>query len=343
MTKLSYFIAMGLQSCTLLNLCLFNAPVKLHEETELLSTEKYPCVLSGLIRDSLKRMRDEADAKKKSKIKHLINHLRGFQEAPSSDDDINHYLTRCPLENCPLNASTLFNLFSNCIRTNSLIVNGNNFINGTLCISGALQCSGCGLPTGPTGATGARGVTGATGATGATGPTGATGVLGNAYFFAYDTTTQIPTAVFTNITFNTNGANDGNWTHVAGTADFTANISGTYLINIMLFYTPSLIGVAPSFYGTISSRATLNNAEIPGSQAYLRMNTDGSLSGGVREYTLSNNFIKRSIIVTINQNDILRLQQTGTTNASGSPAGLLAPDGMGVTPIGGSISIVHIK
>ena len=274
---------------------------------------------------------------------HLLEHLYEYEKQFSYLDTPEQFALlatkACSITSCPLHASTLFNLFSNCIATNNLIVNANAFINGTLCISGTLQCSGCALPIGPTGATGATGPTGSTGITGptgATGATGATGPAGNAYFFAYDTTTQTPTTSFTNINFNTNGANDGNWTHVAGTSAFTATVSGTYLIDIVLSYINT---AAPSgvFSGTISSRATLNTIEIPGSQSYLRSNNS------LNSTFITNTEMGRSIIVDINSGDILRIQHGCSTNTSTGSPGNLTPGGTGTLPIAASLSILRLK
>lgn len=74
--------------------------------------------------------------------------------------------------------------------------------------------------------------TGVRGATGATGATGAAGTLVSVDFFsAFDTTTQInPTTTFQSITFDTNDVISAAWSHTPGTATFTCNQTGTYII-----------------------------------------------------------------------------------------------------------------
>lgn len=286
-------------------------------------------------RDIAKAISDnnnETNNKQEDEHTYLLNHLREYEEN-FYNSNVN---TRCPLENCPLHASSLLNLFANCITSNNLIATNNVFINGTLCLSGALQCSGCNLPTGPVGATGATGTTGATGAAGAT---GATVTMDNSYFFSYDTTSQAPTTVFTNVTFNTNGANDGNWSHPIGSSDFTALNAGVYLVDALLFYKEApLTPVGAN--GNISSHVTVNNVEVAGSQSTLRMFDPGTGSGSTHLNLY--NTMGRSIIITIQVGDILRVQQR-QSSAPAVPFGFLAPDGTGATPVGISISIIRIN
>lgn len=299
------------------------------------TNRKHKHLLKKMINNTQQLIDEQTNEDTKKNFLHQLQHLLEYQDFLTTQD-AESFIYRCSSPACPLNASSLYNLLASCITTNSIITNGNAFINGTLCISGALECSACLL-----GPTGTPGTTGTTGATGPTGATGATGPLGYAYLFAYDSTTQTPTTTFTDITFSTNGANDANWIHVAGSTDFTAQIAGTYLVTILLYYAPQTSFVTTAFYGTISSQATINAIPIAGSESYLRSNNDNTLSPP--DYWFSHNLMRRSFLVTVNQNDVLRIQHATSTNNSGAPAGFLAPNGNGVTPISASISIVHVK
>ncbi len=116
----------------------------------------------------------------------------------------------------------------------------------------------------------------------------------NNYVHAFDTTTQTIaiTNTFQNITLNTNADIDG-WAHTTGSADFTCNQTGRYLI------TYDAIVNEGSGTPVASFRATLNGTPISGSQAAREVFRN------VNPMPISHSFIEQ-----INTNDILRFQFT---------------------------------
>lgn len=125
-----------------------------------------------------------------------------------------------------------------------------------------------------------------------------TGTAGAQYVFAYDTTVQTVavSGTFQNVNYSHNAVIDG-WSHAAGSADFTATVAGTYMVNLT-----ARVAKSGGSNTTISLRGTLNGTEIAGSQSY------GSAIASTGD-TLSGNFI-----INIGVGDILRVQMTGGTS-----------------------------
>src|SRR5947207_1198619 len=93
------------------------------------------------------------------------------------------------------------------------------------------------------------------------------------FVFSYDTTTQ-PVAVggtFQDVTFDNTPQING-WTHAAGTASFTCNQGGTYLIEYAAKMSTAFF--APTNATLI---AGLNGAEVPGSQSSFDITSFGSV------------------------------------------------------------------
>ena len=132
---------------------------------------------------------------------------------------------------------------------------------------------------------------------------------------------------FTNITFDTNGATDGNWTHGVG-ADFMATETGTYEIDYNMYYERT----SASFIAgtTVEVRASLNGTEIAGSQAEILYFRTGNFR--------NRQCISRSIIVNITAGEVLRFQHRSSATGSSMTA-----TGTAILPTSATVTIVKIK
>ena len=194
---------------------------------------------------------------------------------------------------------------------------------GTTGQTGSTGQTGVTGPTGTTGQTGATGSVGFTGSTGATGPTGACCSADN-YLFAYDTIAQ-PVAtvgVFQPYTFSDNGPLDG-WSHTAGTATFTCNKTGTYLVQY------DFIAIRDSStQSSVTVRAELNGTEITGSQASV------SMLNGISFPTE----VTRSFIVNITAGQVLRITWTG----SNVNIATIADSGYGIVKPNATLTVTRL-
>ncbi|HEY5296983.1 MAG TPA: hypothetical protein VIK59_03585 [Verrucomicrobiae bacterium] len=155
-------------------------------------------------------------------------------------------------------------------------------------------------------------------------PGGSGGSTGANYLFCYDTTLQsINTAnTFQDIAFDTTAQLNG-WTHTAGTAAFTSQQSGLYLVQY------SAEGESTSSAtSTISVIATLNGTEISGSQSSVDTHAAGQ-----------NIPTAKSFIVNVTSGNILTLQVTGTTTNDR----LLSNNGSGATRPSVSMTIIRLQ
>ncbi|HZL12699.1 MAG TPA: hypothetical protein VFC85_01010 [Verrucomicrobiae bacterium] len=155
-------------------------------------------------------------------------------------------------------------------------------------------------------------------------PGGSGGSTGANYLFCYDTTLQsINTPnTFQDITFDTTAQLNG-WTHTTGTAAFTSQQSGLYLVQY------SAEGESTSSAtSTISVIATLNGTEISGSQSSVDTHAAGQ-----------NIPTAKSFIVNVTAGNILTLQVTGTTTNDR----LLSNNGSGSTRPSVSLTIIRIQ
>src|SRR5439155_10982691 len=116
------------------------------------------------------------------------------------------------------------------------------------------------------------------------------------YAFAYDTTTQSPAIAnfFQDITFSTNAQLNG-WTHTASAGSFTCNQTGLYLIEYGAEAEVSNSG------DIVSLRATLNAAEVAGSQSVVQPSSANAVK------LVSKSFIANMII-----GDVLAFQFAAT-------------------------------
>jgi hypothetical protein len=152
---------------------------------------------------------------------------------------------------------------------------------------------------------------------------------GNSFVFAYDTTTQTVsnTPNFQDITYDTNAQIDG-WTHVAGSGNFVAGSSGTFMVNMT-----ARIAKNGGANTTLSYRGVKNTIAVPGtfteiagSQAY------GSAAASTGD-TMSGNFI-----VTLASGETLKIQMTGGTNNA-----QILPGGNGTTLPSTQLSVWRMK
>jgi len=137
-----------------------------------------------------------------------------------------------------------------------------------------------------------------------------TASTGRDYVYAYDTTTQGITNANTyqDVTFNTNGLING-WTHTPGTANFTAGISGLYLVTVDIVASKTGAG-ADDF----EIRALFNGAEVAGSQ----MGTGMSVKN-------INFDITSSFLLSATASQILKIQvASSTATTSIAPGGATA-------------------
>jgi len=144
------------------------------------------------------------------------------------------------------------------------------------------------------------------------------------FVFSYDTTSQtvVQGGTFQDITFNNNPQING-WTHAAGTASFTCNQTGMYLIEYVAKMSTSFSAPTPA-----TVIASLNGTEVPGSQLSFDLTTfDLTFSGS------------KSFVASVNTGQVLKLQVT-----SGS-AGvqLIANRGFGTTRPSVSLTIIRIQ
>lgn len=149
------------------------------------------------------------------------------------------------------------------------------------------------------------------------------GALGN-YVFAYTTAPQTVAAANTYQDVAFNGAPQiGGWSHTSGTAQFTANQTGLYLVQ----YTAQAATISLS--GTnVSVRVTLNSAEIPGSQAAVVLSAT----------SLEVASLSRSFLAAINAADVLKVQFAGSSTGS-----RLIGDGAGSTRPSVSLTVTRIQ
>ncbi len=150
-------------------------------------------------------------------------------------------------------------------------------------------------------------------------PTGAT----NAHVFSYDTTNQtVSTAnTFQDITFSNNGSIAG-WTHAVGTATFTCNTSGFYLVMVNARCERTTTGTT-----TMSLRVNQNGVEVPGSQT----SVDSSTSNQALP-------MATMFVVSATNGDTIVAQFTGTATTNR----LVANNGSGTTRPSITITIVKL-
>ena len=143
------------------------------------------------------------------------------------------------------------------------------------------------------------------------------------YAFAYDTTTQSPAIAnfFQDITFSTNAQLNG-WTHTASAGSFTCNQTGLYLIEYGAEAEVSNSG------DIVSLRATLNAAEVAGSQSVVQPSSANAVK------LVSKSFIANMII-----GDVLAFQFAATRTTDSLVSGV----GNGTTKPSISITIVRIQ
>jgi len=145
------------------------------------------------------------------------------------------------------------------------------------------------------------------------------------YVFAYDTTSQtiITQSFFQDITFNTNSQLNG-WIHTAGSASFTNNQTGLYLVQ----YTAEASDTSLLTSGTVSLIATLNGTEIPGSQSSAPIPANSTAE------------VSKSFIVSASAGNTLKFQWTLSNGATGS---LVPNTGSGTTRPSVSCTIIRIQ
>src|SRR6185369_12733612 len=114
------------------------------------------------------------------------------------------------------------------------------------------------------------------------------------YLYAYDTTYQDSgsDSSYNDVTFNSNGITNG-WTHTPGSSSFVCHQSGIYLVT----YTAQVKLITDTVLASMTITATLNNANIPGSQSFAFINT------GAGEVPLS-----RTFVYPINSGDVLKIR-----------------------------------
>lgn len=202
--------------------------------------------------------------------------------------------------------------------------------------TGSTGSNGIGGATGPQGPTGSTGIniTGSTGLsitgpTGLQGNTGPTGVVSNSYIFSYNTGTQAVASanVFQNIIFGVNSIVNS-WTHTGGTGDFICINPGDYLvvfrINVIDTAGASVLPI------NVSSRATLNGTEIPGTQ--------NNIITSIAALTTTKTILVTNFVVTLVTTDILRFQFTATATSVE-----LFSSGSGTVPTNASVTISKLS
>ena len=231
-------------------------------------------------------------------LEHLYEHKNNFFSLNTKA------AVTCTIPTCPFLTSYTARLTAGCITSNNITVNNKTTVNGVLC------------PRGP--------------------------VIGGVrtkipFFYAYDTTQQIPTDTFQNIFFSNVGPSDGTWSYDPFTGDFNASSGGWFLITYNLFY-KNAPASTPPFIGTISAHLLGGPFEVSGSQASIRVDTTDATTSFE-----SGNYIGRSIVAYLLPGRPLTLQHTTSTNVTGNPAAYLEPDGIGDIITSASISIIQLK
>jgi hypothetical protein len=155
-------------------------------------------------------------------------------------------------------------------------------------------------------------------------PGGSGGSTGANFVYAYDSTTQpvSSASAFQDLTLNTVAQLNG-WTHAAGSASFTNNQTGLYLVEYSVE-----AGSTSSANSTVSVIAVLNGTEIPGSQASI----------DTRAAT-QNAIVSKSFIVGVSAGNTLKLQFTGTATSDR----LTANNGSGTTKPSASLTVIHLQ
>jgi hypothetical protein len=199
---------------------------------------------------------------------------------------------------------------------------------------GAVGATG---PQGPIGATGPQGFKGDKGDSGLQGPQGEAGPIGpqgpqgpqgdpgNAianYAFIYDTTTQSLAVadIFQDITFGANGPLN-KWTHAAGSAPFVSEESGLFRVDYRALTNSGL--------STLSLRALVNGAEVPGSQSSISTPA-GALGQAIP--------VSQSFLVSLNAGDQLHFQMAGPLGL-----GLVGGNGLGDEKPSMTVTILRIQ
>lgn len=145
--------------------------------------------------------------------------------------------------------------------------------------------------------------------------------ISNNFVFAYSSTTQavVSPGLFQNITFNSNVEIDG-WSHPPGTAQFTCNQTGKYLITLM----PTFTITSGGFVGAVcDTRFAINGIAVIGSS--------NSTSLTVSNAILTNS---SNSIITVLSGDILTAQLG--SNSSGCQ---LLPSPNSISPVKPSAKI----
>jgi len=143
------------------------------------------------------------------------------------------------------------------------------------------------------------------------------------YVFAYDTTTQTVSVAntFQDITFSNNGEIDG-WTHTVSTADFTANETGKYEVNMNFIVND--IGAGTPLFEFIG---LVNGVEVAGSQLVDQLSVNNQETAG-----------GKSFIINITSGQIFKIQMTATT----TNAQIIAAGANAVTAVSASVTITRI-
>ncbi len=151
---------------------------------------------------------------------------------------------------------------------------------------------------------------------------------GSNYVSAYDITTQTAGTggTWTGIAYGVNGQLDG-WSHTAGTANFTCNTTGLYLVTLTA-QTYRNGGSAGEYMG-FRMRNTTTGVTVVGSQIGETVYTS-------LHRTIGTNFIFNCAVAA----EVYQIQMTGTTAAQDQIAQVVMG---GETTASSSISIVRIK
>ena len=157
------------------------------------------------------------------------------------------------------------------------------------------------------------------------------------FIFAFSDATQIyegDGTTFQDVTFNVNGPLSG-WTHVAGSANFTAPSSGLYLVsyrgNIQLLHPAGINNASAGL------RAVFGPAETP---------IPGSDSGTAFQISVTNDLITTvttSFLFNAIQGQDLKLQLIATPIVNASPRLIAAPIGLPGITTTVSITITRIN
>jgi hypothetical protein len=144
------------------------------------------------------------------------------------------------------------------------------------------------------------------------------------YLYSYDTTTQATTTAntFQDVTFNFNSVTNG-WTHTTGTANFTCNQTGLYLVQ----YTVEE-GLSLSATVTESTRLVVNGTEVAGSAESVTLNNSTLIMS-----------CSKSCLISIAATDVLKLQFT----ASSTSGELILPASGSGTKNSASMTAVRIQ